>query len=61
LKQQEDILEILLTLAEIAKDKKNGIMVYANLFYDSAFEIKTLRDKNNELQKELLSLKGIEY
>lgn len=61
MKQQEDILEILLTLAEIAKDKKNGIMVYANLFYDSAFEIKTLRDKNNELQKELLSLKGIEY
>lgn len=61
MKQKEDILEVLVTLAEIAKDKKNGIMVYANLFYDAAFEIKTLRDKNNELQKELLSLKGIEY
>ncbi|MDA0763593.1 MAG: hypothetical protein O3A39_04075 [Proteobacteria bacterium] len=61
MKQQEDILEVLVTLAEIAKDKKNGIMVYANLFYDAALEIKTLRDKNNELQKELLSLKGIEY
>lgn len=59
--QQEDILEVLVTLAKIAKDKKNGIMVYANLFYDAASEIKTLRDKNNQLQKELLSLKGIEY
>lgn len=61
MKQQEDILEVLVTLAEIAKDKKNGIMVYANLFYDAALEIKTLRDKNNKLQKELLSLKGIQY
>ncbi len=61
MKQQEDILEVLVTLAEIAKDKKNGVMVYANLFYDAALEIKTLRDKNKELQKELLSLKGIEY
>lgn len=61
MKQKEDILEVLVTLAEIAKDKKNGIMVYANLFYDAALEIKTLRNKNNELHKELLSLKGIEY
>lgn len=61
MKQEEDILEVLVTLAEIAKDKKNGIMVYANLFYDAALEIKTLRNKNNELHKELLSLKGIEY
>jgi hypothetical protein len=61
LQKNDDILEALVTLAEIAKDKKDGIMVYANLFYDAATEIKSLRDKNNELQKKILSLQGIEY
>ncbi len=61
MQKNDDILEALVTLAEIAKDKKDGIMVYANLFYDAATEIKSLRDKNNELQKKILSLQGIEY
>ena len=61
MQKNDDILEALVTLAEIAKDKKDVIMVYANLFYDAATEIKSLRDKNNELQKKILSLQGIEY
>ena len=59
--KNDDILEALVALAEIAKDKKDGVMVYANLFYDAASEIKTLRDKNNELQREVLKFKGIDY
>lgn len=61
MQKNDDILEALVALAEIAKGKKDGIMVYANLFYDAATEIKSLRDKNNELQKKILSLQGIEY
>ena len=60
MQKNDDILEALVALAEIAKGKKDGVMVYANLFYDAAVEIKSLRDKNNELQKEILKLKGIE-
>ena len=61
MQKNEDILEALLTLANIAKDKKDGIMVYAALFYDAAKEIQELRDKNKELQKKILNLQGIEF
>lgn len=61
MQKNEDILEALLTLANIAKDKKDGIMVYAALFYDAAREIQDLRDKNKELQKKILNLQGIEF
>jgi hypothetical protein len=61
LQKNEDILEALLTLANIAKDKKDGIMVYAALFYDAAREIQELRDKNKELHKKILNLQGIEF
>lgn len=61
MQKNEDILEALLTLANIAKDKKDGIMVYAALFYDAAREIQELRDKNKELHKKILNLQGIEY
>ena len=61
MQKNEDILEALLTLANIAKDKKDGIMVYAALFYDAAREIQELRDKNKELHKKILNLQGIEF
>jgi uncharacterized protein with PhoU and TrkA domain len=61
LSKNDDILDSLLTLAEIAKGKKDGVMVYAVLFEDAAEEIVSLRDKINELQRKILNLQGIEY
>jgi hypothetical protein len=61
LSKNDDILDSLLTLGEIAKGKKDGVMVYAALFQDAAEEITALRNKINELQRKILNLQGIEY